>query len=491
MSNNQAYWPIMNNPRLFRFTSWRLFVSAALTLLSLMNTLAYAEEHRFNVQGVLGTSMDVTFHGVDKQQAEQALIAAQTHIEKLQSSLSSWQQDSAITMLNNTHKLNQAPNELVSVLTLCEKWLRNSNNYFSCRLGEFKQQWQTAQSSQTLPNRVALRTRARALARMPSPIHINDHQIVLEDGVVLDIDGIAKGWIIDSTMRLLKSELPQSTGIKLDIGGDLLLAGKPATSDYWQVGVNANDTDKTATLAIPSGAIATSGHSERFYEIDRQKFSHLLAPKEGWPVEDAPSATVFAADAATADAIATALSVQNPTKGIDWVNQLQGVEALVEQGQLAFASDGWNKLVNSDTSNSALAKLRIDYQIPNISATQYHRPYLAIWLTTTDNQVVRHLLLLGESERWAKENKRWWRRAGRRTPGILDAISRPTRRPGKYHIIWDGLDDNGKPASNQNLVLHIEAAREVGGHNYKKIVLNNSPIALDAEGELGVISVTY
>ena len=50
--------------------------------------------------------------------------------------------------------------------------------------------------------------------------------------------------------------------------------------------------------------------------------------KDGWPQDYAPAAVVVANTATEADAIATALSAQSASAGIDWVNQLSGVEAL-------------------------------------------------------------------------------------------------------------------------------------------------------------------
>jgi thiamine biosynthesis lipoprotein len=100
-------------------------------------------------------------------------------------------------------------------------------------------------------------------------------------------------------------------------------------------------------------------------------------------------------------------------------------------------------------------------------------------------------MLLGETERWAKENTRWWRRVGRKTPGILDAIARPTRLPGKYDLRWDGLDNNAQPALPGKYLLHVEASREGGGHDYQKLLIDtrqfNQAITLPAKGELGQV----
>ena len=75
--------------------------------------------------------------------------------------------------------------------------------------------------------------------------------------------------------------------------------------------------------------MCTSGDYERFVEINGIRHSHIVDPRTGLPVRLLPSVTVVAADATTADAWATALSVL----GADGFADLpSGVEALVVEG---------------------------------------------------------------------------------------------------------------------------------------------------------------
>ena len=138
--------------------------------------------------------------------------------------------------------------------------------------------------------------------------------------------------------------------------------------------------------------------------------------------------------------------------------------------------------------------INLSYQIPALDVDKYERPYLAIWLTDKKQKPIRNLLLLGENERWAKKNSRWWRRVGRRNPELLDILARSTRRPGVYQLAWDGLDDFGQPVAEQPMILHVEAAREHGEHDYQKVALSlnqeQKNINLPVKGELGAVEIT-
>jgi len=68
------------------------------------------------------------------------------------------------------------------------------------------------------------------------------------------------------------------------------------------------------------------------------------------------------------------------------------------------------------------------------------------------------------------------------------ALARPTRKPGHYSANWNGYDAHNTLVIEKNVILHMEAAREKGGHFYQKKLLNltqKGSITLSENGELG------
>ena len=471
------------------------------SLLLLLGATANAHSDtpiHLHYEGVLGTSMDINVSGSEQASVEKAVDIVSQRISALENILSTWKKDSAISQLNQTGKSEAPEPALFQVLSQCQHWETQSKGHFSCKLGALKTVWQQTVRQQDVPDRVAMRYMARDIQQ--SDYQVNKEKITLGDNIELDIAGLAKGYILDVTLAALKQQLPSARGIQVNIGGDLVMWSHP-TATPWNVSVASpfapKDNQTELRLSVSQGAIAASGHKSRGYQIDNRHFSHILAPKDGWPADNSPGAIVYAKDALTADAAATTLSTQGITSGIDWVNQQPGIEALlITENGIKLASKGWADIATPlhEQIDKGLPLLNIHYQIPTLPSEKYHRPYLSIWITDTNQRSIRNLLILGETQRWAKKNSRWWRKVGRRNSDLLDNLARPTRRPGQYELSWNGLDDFGNKVPSTEYWVHFEASREGGGHDYQKVLINLAePLtsqALNAKGELGSARIT-
>jgi thiamine biosynthesis lipoprotein len=113
--------------------------------------------------------------------------------------------------------------------------------------------------------------------------------------------------------------------------------GNSARGDRWRVWIDSPEdgnmesgVKKQDVISITNCSLVTSGNYRKFYVVDGQKYSHTIDPATGRPVtHDLLSATVLAEDGATADALATALMVLGPEKGMkmasDWTARGRGV----------------------------------------------------------------------------------------------------------------------------------------------------------------------
>lgn len=129
--------------------------------------------------------------------------------------------------------------------------------------------------------------------------------------IMIDLGGIAKGAVLDGSVEILQ-ELGIDNAI-INIGGDLSVMGdvngRPA-----RIGIRSpTAVEPVAAINVVAGeTIVTSGNYERFVEIDGQRYTHILDPRSGYPVEHTASVTVVHEDAMLADAAATALMVGGP-----------------------------------------------------------------------------------------------------------------------------------------------------------------------------------
>jgi len=148
------------------------------------------------------------------------------------------------------------------------------------------------------------------------------------------------------------------------------------------------------------------------------------------------------------------------------------------------------------------ADLELSLEIPRLTVAEYHRPYVAVWIENPDKTAVKTLavwydvkLKNNEGQKWLKDMRQWWRRAGRDMTLPADGISAATRAPGKHQVVFKGgaAPLGNLPAGQYNLV--VEAAREVGGVEVVRAPFQWPPKARatsSAQGssELGAMSVT-
>ncbi len=136
----------------------------------------------------------------------------------------------------------------------------------------------------------------------------------------------------------------------------------------------------------------------------------------------------------------------------------------------------------------------IELELPVIETSQYHRPYVAVWVEDAQQQPVRLIALWVEKPDWLKDLRRFWRKIGRSNTALVDAVSGATQKPGHYTLQWDGKDDNHQPLAPGQYTLFVEAAREQGGRSLVKhefpLPANNTLLSIAADGELGAIKAT-
>ncbi|MEZ5986095.1 MAG: DUF2271 domain-containing protein [Hyphomonas sp.] len=456
---------------------------------------------------VLGTSFDLVVVAESEVDADQAEAAMLEEIARLNALLSNYDVSSEISRLN-TKPEAKVSEELMQVLSTCEAFREQSNDAISCRIGEVVSIWNAAEKNDESPDRANLRLVSGQAKRVDVVLNKAAGTVLRPEPVVFRTDALAKGYIIDKALEAGRKAVPEARGMLLNIGGDLRAWGGGPHDGEWRTGINnfsGSVASAGSVLSFSEGALATSGTGPRDRIIGGEHFGHIISPADGWPTAGKLRASVYATDAMTADALATALMVMNISDAISMIEGMDGVEASVtaDDGRV-YSSSGWAALEHSGTApGTGRAKpawsggyqLTIDLEIPEIKAAKYERPYVAAWIADADRNLIRILMLAGDKPRWMEENYYWFRRFGRKAGSLVDAMSGPTRRPGVYTLVWDGLDDDGNAVPPGDYILHVEAAREHGEHQHESLDL---PLAagaftqdIPAGAELGTVHVRF
>ena len=122
----------------------------------------------------------------------------------------------------------------------------------------------------------------------------------MRPGMQIDFGGIGKEYAVDRAAMLVRQASRASC--LLNFGGDLVAIRPPRNQETWKVGVetvdaSSSNAEKLLNLAV--GALATSGDARRYLVNNGIRYSHILDPKTGWPVSDAPRSITVAADTCT------------------------------------------------------------------------------------------------------------------------------------------------------------------------------------------------
>ena len=151
--------------------------------------------------------------------------------------------------------------------------------------------------------------------------------------VSLDLNSIAKGYAVDQIAIVIRNKGYEN--FLVEIGGEVYASGQRKDRQSWRVGINwplkeAPVNQIYRVVNLQNRALATSGDYRNFFEIKGRRYSHVLDPRTGYPVNNSVvSASIVAPTCMFADGLATALMVMGPDKGIELVERLDNVEAMM------------------------------------------------------------------------------------------------------------------------------------------------------------------
>ena len=123
----------------------------------------------------------------------------------------------------------------------------------------------------------------------------------------INLGGIAAGYAVDVVARELEQRGFHDAMV--EITGELVARGTNAHGAPWEIGITTPDPramndarDVVETVPLQDAALTTSGSYHNFFEYRGKRYSHILDPKSGAPVDaDLVAVTVRASDALTAD----------------------------------------------------------------------------------------------------------------------------------------------------------------------------------------------
>ncbi len=165
---------------------------------------------------------------------------------------------------------------------------------------------------------------------------------LLKKGMYIDVGAFSKGYVADRAMEIINNN-----GIKnalISVGGTIIACGKKPDQSNWKIGIRhpRKEDSFLSFVELKDCAVSTSGDYEKYFKKKNKRFTHIIDPRTGMPVDRHQSVTVMAKTGVESDALSTALFVMGTEEGIVLVNSLPGVEALIiDHAGKVFMSRDW------------------------------------------------------------------------------------------------------------------------------------------------------
>lgn len=292
---------------------------------------------------LMDTLVDVR---VDGRNSSELVKQAFTIMEDLEQTLSRFVETSEVA------KINQQAGEWVKVspttLELIELGIKIgevSHGAFDITIGAVLDLWGFGSGLYHVPTEEELAEALATVDYTQVEVNHNTSEVRIPQGTILDLGGIAKGFVVDSGISLLRKGKVQRSII--NAGGDISVIGRRPDGQPWRVGVQDPDlpSDIRWILPLDNNSVVTSGDYQRFFTKDGQRYHHILDPKTGYPARGLRSVTIVGENGATSDALSTAVFVLGWDKGRALVESLDNVEAILVSDTDVWISPGLAKLV--------------------------------------------------------------------------------------------------------------------------------------------------
>ena len=287
----------------------------------------------------MGCPCEIRLLHQDGRLIDTGLAECLAEVRRFEQKYSRYLDESIVSKINRSSGRGpiHVDEETLGLLKYASVCYEQSNGLFDITSGVFREIWHLGITR--LPTEAQL---GRCLERVGwDKVVLGSDSIELEViGAQIDLGGVVKEYVVDALMELLKQR-----GIEhglINLGGDIGVVGPQADGSAWPIGVvNPFKSEQPiALIRIYRGTISTSGSYERFFEVDGNRFSHLINPKTGWPVEGLMSVSVVAPQSVVSGAMSSIALLHTETDALSLLSESgAGYLAVCQDGEImgAFA----------------------------------------------------------------------------------------------------------------------------------------------------------
>jgi len=280
---------------------------------------------------------------------EKILDEAFNRLKEIENRMSSTIENSDISLINENAGVKpvQVHEDVYYVLKTAKYYATLSNGAFDPTIGPLVNLWHISSDEQKERDSIPTEEQIKAALEL---INYNDLEL-LEDnqvflkrkGMQLDLGAIVKGYAADEVKRIF-----EENGVKsaiIDLGGNIYALGQKEDGTPWNIGITnpfEPGISYVGVLKAKEKSIVTSGDYERYIIYNGKRYHHILSTETGYPTEnEVTSVSIISDKGIDGDALSTTLFVLGVDKGLDFVNKLDGIEAVfITKDKKVIPSEG-------------------------------------------------------------------------------------------------------------------------------------------------------
>tara|TARA_R110001592_G_scaffold93168_1_gene270741 strand:+ start:306 stop:1262 length:957 start_codon:yes stop_codon:yes gene_type:complete len=269
----------------------------------------------------MASDCQVLLENTNQQQAEQLLKLAAIETWRIEHKFSRYKAGNLMDKINHAYdEAIPVDEETTALFNFAEQCHQLSDGLFDITAGVLRKIWRfdgtdNTPTSQQISNILPFIGWTKVQWAAP--------YIQLPQGMELDLGGIGKEYAVDKVCLLLQKQAEKASqvSILINFGGDLACSGPRLNGAAWEVAVESYQHEKNTVLNVKlsQGAIATSGDSRRFLLKNGVRYSHILNPKTGQSITDAPHSISVAAPSCMQAGILSTMAMLQGKKAEDFL----------------------------------------------------------------------------------------------------------------------------------------------------------------------------
>jgi thiamine biosynthesis lipoprotein len=282
---------------------------------------------------LMGNRFQLSAAGDTEEWAQDCIDAGVVEIQRIEKLLTTYSEQSETALINRNAGVKpvSVSRETFGLIERSVRISEVTQGAFDITYGSVdKRLWNFDENMHSLPDAITAKKMAALINYRNIDLNKADFSVMLKaKGMRIGFGGIGKGYAAERARFIMKGKGVES-GI-VNASGDMTTWGLQPNGKPWTIGIADPDSKGKvfSCLNITDMAVATSGNYEKFIMVNGRKYSHTINPRTGLPISGIKSVTIISPNAEIADAMATPVMIMGIGAGLDMVNQINDLEAIV------------------------------------------------------------------------------------------------------------------------------------------------------------------